>query len=421
MTKIRDIEWRYYLIQFLFWFATGLPLALIVLLIQARGLDLFQIGIMFGIMSAVIVVLELPTGGLADAIGRKPITVTAYTIMSVFSVMLLFAFSFEAFVAAYAVYGVGRALSSGALDAWFLDSLKAADPDIDIQPRLARAGTFILLGLGSGTFLGGLVAQLFSYLPADGTAVLTPSAIPIVISTAIKFSLILLTIFLIKEDRSIYQHKGLASGVKEVPSIIKNGFSLARGNLILLLMLGATFVSGVSLSSLENLWQPRFDLLLGDLEGKSLYLGLIMGGTFLIGMLGNMLSTVLTRWMKKRYALVALLGRLIGGLALLALAIFVSPVLAAIAFWMSYFALGVANSPQGALVNEEIPAGQRSSMLSIFSLMSYVGSITGSIALGYVAQTFSIPLAWQISAGAVFVSLLFYLVADRHQQSKVEA
>ena len=420
MKSIRDIEWRYYLIQFLFWFATGLPLALIVLLIKARGLDLFEIGIMFGVMSAVIVVLELPTGGLADAIGRKPITLAAYIIMSLFSVLLIFSFSFEAYVATYALYGVGRALSSGALDAWFLDSLKSIDPKVDIQPRLARAGTFILLGLGSGTFLGGLVAQLFSSLPPDGTAILTPSAMPIVFSSVIKIALVFLTFILIKEDRTSYESQSFTSGIKEVPSIIKNGFSLASKNVILLLMLGATFVSGISLSSLENLWQPRFDLLLGDLEGKTIYMGAIMGGTFLIGMIGNMLSTTLTRILKKRYALVAMIGRLLSALALFALAIFVNPILAAIAFWISYFALGVSNSPQGALVNEEIPANQRSSMLSIFSLMSYFGSIAGSIGLGYIAQTYSIPTAWLIAGAVVLLSVLFFLKADRHREVSVK-
>mgnify|MGYP006173545855 CR=1 FL=1 len=35
---------------------------------------------------------------------------------------------------AMVLYGVSRALSSGALDAWFIDALQAADPNVDLQP-----------------------------------------------------------------------------------------------------------------------------------------------------------------------------------------------------------------------------------------------------------------------------------------------
>lgn len=420
MNATRKIEWSYYAIQFVYWFATGLPIALIVLLMQARGLDLFQIGILLGIYSAVIVLLELPTGGLADAIGRKPVTILAYSLVFLYSTTLLFAFTFEAFALTYVLYGIARALSSGALDAWFLDALKKTDPDIEIQPRLAKAGTFVLLGLGLGTFGGGLLAQLFNHLPPDGTAVITPASVPILFALAFKFLLVIMTFFLIKEDRSAYKEKGLFSSAKEVPAIIKRGFSLARGNLILVMMLGATFVSGLALSGLENLWQPRFAELLGGAEGDQIYFGIIMGGTFLVGMIGNMLATFLTRIMKKRYALVAMIGQIIKGGTLIILALLVHPIVAIFTFWMTYFATGLGNSPQATLVNEEIPDEQRSSMLSIFSLMSYFGAIAGSVVLGYVAQYYSISTAWLIAGVLVLLSVIFYLRADREHGIKKE-
>jgi len=418
VSSARDIERRYYFIQFLYWFATGLPLALTVLLLQARGLDLFEIGIVMAIYSVVIVLLELPTGGLADAIGRKPVTLMAYGFITIYSLILFFAFSFEAFVLAYVIYGIGRALSSGALDAWFLDALKQRDEHVEIQPRLATATTFILLGLGLGTLLGGAIASLFAFLPDDGTAILTPSAVPVLVAAVLKLLLLIAGGMLIHEDREPFKARGVMAGVREVPRIITTGFSLVRRNLILMLMLGGTLVNGLFVIGLENLWQPRFDTLLGEREGERAMLGFIMGATFLVGIGGNLISTWLSRALNKRYALVALIGQLIKAGGLIALALIFNPFVAAIAFWSCYFAIGVGNSPQATLVNEEIPSERRSSMMSIFSLMAFVGSITGSVILGFVAQNLSITAAWLMGAAVVLLSGWLYLRADRERKNE---
>ena len=117
---IISIRYTYYLLLALFWFSTGLPLSLSVLLVQQRGLDLFQVGSMMAFYSLTIVLLEVPTGGLADAVGRKPITLIAYGVLALSNLIVLFAFSYAAILSAFIMMGVGRALSSGALDAWFI-------------------------------------------------------------------------------------------------------------------------------------------------------------------------------------------------------------------------------------------------------------------------------------------------------------
>ena len=57
--------------------------------------SLFQIGILMGAYSLTIVLLEVPTGGLADAVGRKRVTQLAYAIGLSSGLVLIFAFSFQ--------------------------------------------------------------------------------------------------------------------------------------------------------------------------------------------------------------------------------------------------------------------------------------------------------------------------------------
>jgi len=40
---------------------------------QDRGLTLAQVGMVSATQSIVVLLLELPTGGLADAVGRRPV------------------------------------------------------------------------------------------------------------------------------------------------------------------------------------------------------------------------------------------------------------------------------------------------------------------------------------------------------------
>jgi MFS family permease len=107
MNSANNIKRPYYAVLFLQWLATALPLALLVLILQARGINLFQVGLLLGAYSLAIVFLELPTGGLADAIGRKRVTLLAYGATVISSIIILVAFSFPMFLLAFVLNGVG--------------------------------------------------------------------------------------------------------------------------------------------------------------------------------------------------------------------------------------------------------------------------------------------------------------------------
>jgi MFS family permease len=422
MRSAKDIQRIYHLVISLFWLATALPISLLVLFAQARGLDLFQVGIVMGLYSLTIVVLEVPTGGLADTIGRKRVALLAYSTILLSGLVLLGAFSFPIFLFGFMLNGVGRALSSGALDAWFVDALKAADPDFDLQPAFAKVGTYSLLSLGVGTLGGSLIPGLFKNLPADGTAVFTPLSMPIAIAGIVFLLLLLAVIFLVKEERPSTSSFSLLAGVREIPNMIKTAVSLTRKNNILLFLLGVTSVSGFVLVSLESFWQPHFDNLFGGSEGNTVWFGVIMGGNFLVGMLGNMIVTPVSKALGKRYGLVAAIFQGLRGIILIGLALQSNLPVAILLFWLVYLNMGAVNSPHSTLLNEQIPSGQRSSMLSIESLASYLGGAIGGVFLGYIAKQISISAAWLISGGALVLSLFLYLKIDflLHKEKDIE-
>jgi DHA1 family quinolone resistance protein-like MFS transporter len=412
MNAVKRIQRTYYLILSLFWLATAMRAVLVVLLMQSRGINLFEIGLLMGGYSLAVVLLEVPTGGLADAIGRKRVTLLAYTFMLISGGVFLFAFSFPAFLLAWLLAGLARALSSGALDAWFVDSVQAAEPGIDIQPSLAHAGTFSTLALGGGTLLAGYIPRLFGGLPADGTAVLTPLSVPVVIAIGLDILLVLVAAWLIQEERPVVAEGGTAGwrqAIRQVPVMVKDAVGLSRQNSTFVMLLGTSLAAGAALGSMESFWQPHFARLVGGAAENTLFFGAVMAGNFLIATVGNLLATPLSKLLRQRYGLMAAVFQGIQGAMLIGLAMQTNQWVAVGFFWMVYLNLGILNSPVNTLVNQEIPASHRSSMLSVFSLASYAGGFLGSAGLGYLAENRSISLAW-IVAGALLVVSLFLFV-----------
>lgn len=128
---------RFLLLRGLRWLPTGLAIPVLVLLLLDRGLSLGQIGFVTAAQGVAIMLLELPTGGLADAVGRRRVLLLASAFQIAATAVLVVTASPLLATAAFGLMGVYRALESGPLDAWYVDAAQAADPDADIVGGLA--------------------------------------------------------------------------------------------------------------------------------------------------------------------------------------------------------------------------------------------------------------------------------------------
>jgi MFS family permease len=416
---IRHLQRIYYSILFLRWFAGALPLPFVILLMQARGLNLAQIGLISGLYSLTIVVLELPTGGLADALGRKPVALAAHSFLLLANLVFLLAFSFYAYLAAYVLLGIGRALSSGALDAWFVDKLLEHDPTYNLQPPLAYAETFGTLGLALGALTGGIIPQLFSHLPAEGSAIFTPLAMTFIASIAVRIVAILVIVVGVDETRdSARDTHNTAFNPCKLSFILVDAINLSRKSQLVLLLLAGSLVTSLALMSVETFWQPHFATLT---EGtpNSLLFGILMTLGFLMSTAGNLASIRLSRLFKQRHGFVAALSQGLAAISILTLAHQAHFLPAAGLFCWYYLSLGMGNAPVAAIFNRKIPSNRRSSMQSILSLAGYSGSFLGSFVLGIIAHTYSVSTAWLITGIVLLMSSLLYVRAERLEQDSL--
>ena len=129
-TDTLTVRRRFLILRGLRWLPTGLLIPVLVLVLLERGLSLTQLGIVFAGQGLMVLVLELPTGGLADAIGRRTVLLVATVFEVAAIVILIGAHSLPLLVLAAGLMGVYRALESGPLDSWYVDTAQAVDPNV---------------------------------------------------------------------------------------------------------------------------------------------------------------------------------------------------------------------------------------------------------------------------------------------------
>ena len=71
------VQRRFVILSGIKWLPTGLLIPVLVLLMLERGLTFAELGIVMAAQGLLVLMLELPTGGLADLLGRRPVLLAA--------------------------------------------------------------------------------------------------------------------------------------------------------------------------------------------------------------------------------------------------------------------------------------------------------------------------------------------------------
>jgi MFS family permease len=144
---------RLYLIKISKWFNMVMPIML--LFYKSNGLGSYELFVLKAIYSVAVVVMEIPSGWMADVWGRKKTLVLGSILGSLGFLIYSFSYEFWAFVAAEIVLGIGLSFISGADSALLYDSLKAdnkTDKYTREEGRITSAGNFAeaIAGVVSG-------------------------------------------------------------------------------------------------------------------------------------------------------------------------------------------------------------------------------------------------------------------------------
>jgi len=403
------VKLSFSLLAFCYSFATGLPMGLIVLFLQGRGINLLEVGVLLGIQSAAVVLLELPTGALADVWGRKKVLVLAFATGAACMATALVSTSFVGFVVAMVLSGFSRALLSGTAEAFLVDSLREVAPEADLQNAFSQVWIATALGVGLGALVGGFIPGRFAGLPPDGPAVFTQLSMPILVSFAVWLALTLAAAIWLRESRL---KTAARSGAGAIRDVVRQAVAFGVKNRLVFLLVAAASLSALAISGVEAFWQPRFARLLGGGAGRSHLFGAIAAATFAFSAAGSALVAPLSKKAGGRHGLVSALAAVLLGGATLVLALQTSFRGALAGFWFVYLLTGLAGPVLQAFFNDSIPAENRATLLSFLAFCLRAGVLAGGLGLGFLAAHFSIPAAWIASGCVALATAPLYLYAE---------
>jgi MFS family permease len=351
--------------------------------------------------TAGMVVFEVPTGIVADGVGRRAsyllgtVTLAGSTLLYVLLWEVEGAFWQWAIVSM--LLGLGFTFFSGAVEAWLVDALNATGFTGELETVFGRGQMVSGAAMLTGSVAGGFIAQQ------------TTLGVPFVLRGVVLVVMFAVA-FTLMHDVGFTPEKGgrpLAEMRKILSASIEYGWRVPA---VKWLMVEALFTGGVGVYGFYAL-QPYLLELYGDPEAYQIagLVAAIVAGAQILG--GVSAPWIRRRFQRRTSALIA--AAALSSLSLLMIGLIESfwAVIGLIVVWGLLFA---ATMPiRQAYMNGLIPSQQRATILSFDSLVASSGGVWVQPVLGRAADVWGYAPSYLMGAGISAVALPFLGLSRR--------
>ena len=138
---------------------------ILVLFLIAKGLSFTEIMVLQSISAVAVFLFEVPTGAVADKIGRKESLLLGALLWAVSLGIYVMGTSFPMFMLAEVIFSLGATFKSGADNALIYDSLKIMGREKEFQSIEGKARSFALYAQAVGSIIAGFVYEVNTNLP----------------------------------------------------------------------------------------------------------------------------------------------------------------------------------------------------------------------------------------------------------------
>jgi MFS family permease len=357
--------------------------------------------------TAGMVVFEVPTGIVADTIGRRTsyllgtLTLTASTLLYVLLWQIDAPFWEWAVVSM--LLGLGFTFFSGAVEAWLVDALTATGFTGQLESVFGRGQVVTGIAMLTGSVAGGFIAQQ------------TNLGVPFVLRGVV-LVIMFVVAFRLMHDVGFTPDKGgrpVAEMRKIAAASIEYGWRVPA---VKWLMVQVLFSGGVGIYAFYAL-QPYLLELYGDPEAyqvAGLVAAIIAGAQILGGLAAPRIRRLFHR---RTSALISITALSTLALALIGLIESFWVVIGLIVVWGLMFA---ASMPiRQTYLNGLIPSRQRATILSFDSLMGSSGGVWAQPLLGRAADAWGYAPSYLMGAGISALALPF-LALSRRQNAEAD-
>lgn len=381
MSKFSKNIPRLYLVKISKWFNMVMPI--VVLFYQSNEMGMHDIFVLKAIYSVAIVVMEIPSGWMADVWGRKKTLILGSILGSVGFLLYSFSFGFWAFVIAEIVLGIGHSFVSGADSAMLYDSLKAdnkTDKYTREEGRITSAGNFAEAIAGVvGGFLAAISLRTPFYFQFAVAAVAIPAALTMI-------------------EPKIHSNEHVHS-IKKLVQNIRNTF-ISNQNLRISILLSA--VTGTATLTFAWLVQPFFKAINLPVE----FFGIFWTALNLSVGISSIFAHKVEELLGKRWSILMVIILLSAGYFLAGISI---------SYWglaflfLFYLVRGIATPIFKNYINQYTESEVRATMLSVRNFVIRIAFAVIGPLLGWITDNVSLNNAF-ILAGAIYIVSAFVVV-----------
>jgi MFS family permease len=354
-----------------------------------------------------MVIFEIPTGVVADTIGRKTSyllgTITLSVTTGLYWLLWMWHAPFAWWAIVSVLLGLGFTFFSGAVEAWLVDALTSTGYSGGMEAVFGKGLVVGGIAMFTGSVLGGVIAQA------------TNLGVPFLVRAAILVIMFIFAFVVMKDlgfapDRS----RGPLKATRYVlDQSIEHGF---RKRSVRYVILSAPFASGVGIYAFYAL-QPYLLELYGDPSAYTVA-GLAAAVLSLAQVAGGMLANRI-RGLFARRTTTIIGASVISAVVLVVLGVNSIFWLAIVFLVLWGFVFALAGPVRQAYLNDMIPAKQRATVLSFDSLFGSLGGVFIQPALGRSADLWGYGTSLVIG-GVVELIGIPILLASRRQRDPAD-
>lgn len=355
--------------------------------------------------TAGMVLFEVPTGIVADTVGRRTSYLLGTMTLTASTFLYVFLWQIEAPLWQWAIasmlLGLGFTFFSGAVEAWLVDALTATGFTGEMESVFGRGQIITGAAMLTGSVAGGFIAEQ------------TSLGVPFVLRGIILIVMFGVA-FRLMHDIGFTPARG-GRPLAEMRKIASNSIEYGwRVPAVKWLMVESLFTGGVGIYAFYAL-QPYLLELYGDPHAFQIagLVAAIVAGAQIAG--GVAAPRIRRLFHRRTSALIAMAGLSVVTLGLIGIVDSFWAVIGLIVVWGLLFA---ATMPiRQTYLNGLIPSRQRATILSFDSMMSSTGGVWTQPVLGRAADVWGYAPSYLMGAGISVLALPFLALSRRQNAS----
>jgi MFS family permease len=364
--------------------------AIWVLYLSHKGLNLIEIGLLESIFHGTSLIFEVPTGAIADLMGRKK-TLILGRICSTFSALLmLISNSFWGFALSFVISALSYNLNSGSEEALVYDSLKALNQEEEYTKINGNINFIIEISQALAVFLGGMLSEISFTLSYSLAAVLSLGA----------FS-VSLCFYEVDLGKKKHESVNFSDHFKQCFETIKSNKKLV----LIMLFFSLLFTIGTT----THFFSQQYFYSYGFSKAQIAIIFVINGFICALG-------AKIAYWVESKLGRkgVVLILPIMNTLSLIGLAL-TGKFIAIIFFFMFSFIIAMYYPISSNYINELIPSAQRATLISVQSICFSSMMLLFFPLVGFIGDKISLSFGFLL--GGIVILLLTLLFTTKFVRS----